>query len=316
MLEERLSNTYSQHTISGYNLAGQRHSLNIYPSIPSNIASGPGGAESFYTGNIQQEQHGRPQSTYSYGAPSQYPIYDNRASVAAPTYVAPDQRNVNYNQMPSQAHRSGSYSISSTYPQQFSAPTSDSQDPAYGPSQSQQPPTFAPSEPIITPSADANASFYYGNAPQNQQAPPHQGLKEQSQTPYPNIQSPPQHQQALHSAQSPQQFIHQQPQGHPQQPLPQFNQPQQGPTQQGSTQQGLTQQGLTQQGPTQQGPTQQAPPQQPYWQAQPQNSMPPQNWQQVPPSQQASYTQDSFPSAPQHTPHPQPVPVEESLIEF
>lgn len=291
MLEERLSHTYSQHTIGGYNLPGQRHTSNIYPSVPSNIPSGPGGAESFYTSNIQQEQHGRPQSTYSYGAPSQYPIYDNRTSVAAPTYVAPDQRNVNYNQMPSQPHRSGSYSISSPYPQQFSTPAPEPQDPAYGSTQSQQPPTFTPSEPAITPSTDANASFYYGNAPQNQQVPLHQGLQEQSQALYPNVQSPSQRQQALHLTQSPQQFTHQQPQGISQQPLPQFNQPQQGPTQQ-------------------------APPQQPYWQAQPQNSMPPRNWQQAPPPQQASYTQDSFPSAPQHAPQPHPVPVEESLIEF
>jgi hepatocyte growth factor-regulated tyrosine kinase substrate len=291
MLEERLSNTYSQHTIGGYNLPGQRHTSNIYPSIPSNIPSGSGGAESFYTGNIQQEQHGRPQSTYGHGAPSQYPIYDNRASVAAPTYVAHDQRNVKYNQIPSQPHRSGSYSMSSPYPQQFSAPASEPQDPAYGPTPSQQPPSFAPSEPVMTPPADSNASFYYGNAPQNQQVPPHQGLQEQNQTPYPSIQSPPQHQQALHPAQPPRQFTYQQPQGLPQQPLPQFNQPQQGPAQP-------------------------APPQQSYWQAQPQNSMPPQNWQQAPPPQQASYTQDSFPSAPQHAPQPQPVPAEESLIEF
>lgn len=288
MLEERLSNTYNH---GGYNLPGQRHASNIYPSIPSNIPSGLGGAESFYTGNIQQEQRGRPQSTYGYGAPPQYPIYDNRASVAAPTYGAPDQRNVKYNPMPSQPHRSGSYSMSSPYPQQFSASTSEPQDPAYGPTPSQQPPAFAPSEPVMTPPADANASFYYGNVPQNQQAPPQQGLQEQSQTPYPNIQSPPQHQQALHPAQSPQQFTHQQPQGLPQQPLPQFNQPQQGPAQQ-------------------------APSQQPYWQAQSQNSMLPQNWQQAPPPQQASYTQDSFPSAPQHAPQPQPIPAEESLIEF
>ncbi len=286
MLEERLSNTYSQHTLSGYNLPGQRHASNIYPSIPSNMSSGPGGVESFYTGNIQQENHGRPQSTYSYGTPQQYQNYENRATAAAPTYFASDQRIMKPSQMPSQPHRSGSYSMSSPYPQQFSAPASEPQDPAYVPTPSQQPPNFVPSEPVMTPSADANASFYYGNAPQNQQAPPHHGLQEQSQTPYPNIQSPPQHHQLLHSVQSPQQFTHQQPQSVSQQPPPQFSQPQQGP------------------------------PQQTYWQAQPQHSMPPHNWQQAPLPQQVSYSQDSFPTAPQHAPQPQPLPVEESLIEF
>jgi growth factor-regulated tyrosine kinase substrate len=286
MLEERLSNTYSQHTISGYNIPGQRHTSNIYPSIASNVPSGSGGVESFYTGPIQQEHHGRPQSTYSYGTPQQYSNYENRASMAAPAYVAPDQRNIIQNQMPSQPHRSGSYSMSSPYPQQFSAPAPEPQEPAYGPTPSQQPPNFAPSEPVMTPSADANASFYYGNAPQKLQAAPHQGLQEQIQTPYPNIQSPPQHHQLLHPVQSPQQFTHQPPQGVSSQPLPQFNQPQQ------------------------------APPQQTYWQSQPQHSMPPQNWQQAPPPQQINYTQDSFPMAPQHAPQPQPVPVEESLIEL
>ena len=285
MLEERLSNTYSQHTIGGYNLPGQRHTSNIYPSIPSNVPSNAGGAESFYTGNVQQEHHGRPHSTYSYTAPQQYPSYENRATMAAPAYVAPDQRNMKHNQMPSQPHRSGSYSMSSPYPQKFSAPASEPQEPSYGPASSQQPPNFAPSDPVMTSSVDANASFYYGNVPQNQQAPPHQGLQEQTQTPYPDIQSPPQHHQQLHPVQSPPQFTHQQPQGVSQQPLPQFSQPQQAPIQQT------------------------------YWQGQAQHSMPSQNWQQGPP-QQVNYTQESFPAAPQHAPQPNPVPVEESLIEF
>ena len=286
MLEERLSNTYSQHTISGYNLPGQRHPSNIYPSIPSNLPSGPGGPESFYTGNVPQEPHGRPQSTYSYGTPQQYPNYEKRTSVPAPPHIAPDQRNIKHNQIPSQPQRSGSYSIPTPYPQQFSAPTLEPQEPAYGPTKSQQPPNFVSSETVIIPSADTNASFYYGNAPQNQQSPPHQGLQEQIQTPYTNIQSPPQHHQLLHPVQSSQQSTNQQPQSVSQQPLPQFNQPQQ------------------------------VPPQQTYWQTQPQHSMPPQNWHQATPPQQASYTQDSFPTAPQHAPQPQPVPVEESLIEF
>jgi len=298
MLEERLSNTYSQHTIGGYNLPGQRHTSNTYPSMPPNLPSGPGGAESFYTSS-QQEPHGRSQSTYNYATIQQYPNYDKRASVAASNYVGPDQRNGKYNQIPSQPQRSGSYSMPSPYPQQFSGPATEvlQQDTAHGPTPSQQQLPFAPSEPLMASSADANVSFYYGNAPQNQQAPPHQGLQEQSQTPYPNIQSPPQRHHLLHPAQSSQQFTpqslapHQQPQGIPQQPLPQYNLPQPGPSPQ-------------------------APPQQAYWQAQLQNAVPPQSWQQAPTATQNNYTQDSFPTAPHHAPQPQPVPVEESLIEF
>ncbi|KAL5347723.1 Vacuolar protein-sorting-associated protein 27 [Pseudogymnoascus australis] len=52
MLEDRLSNTYSQHSLGGYNLPHQQQQ-NAYPSIPYNLPEGPEGAESFYTGSWQ-----------------------------------------------------------------------------------------------------------------------------------------------------------------------------------------------------------------------------------------------------------------------
>jgi hepatocyte growth factor-regulated tyrosine kinase substrate len=298
MLEERLSNTYSQHTISGYNLPVQRQAQNIYPSIPSNMPSnmpaGPGGAESFYTGNVQQEQYGRPQPSYTYASPQTYPTFDKRTSVANPGYPGQDLHSGSYNHAPPQPQRSGSYSTAPQYAQQPSAfaPDSGMQGSTSGPAVSQPPPNFAPSEPTMTPSADPNASFYYGNAPQNQAPPLHQGSHDQSQPPYPTMQSPPQHQLATLPAQSPQLFT--------QQALVSQHQPQQHP----------------QQPPQPQAPPQQAPPPQFYWQTQQQNAAPQQAWQQTPPASHNSYTQDSFPAAPQHAPQPQAVPVEESLIEF
>src|ERR1700683_4780095 len=102
MLEERLSNTYSQHTIGGYNLPPQRQASTMYPSISANVPAGAGTAESFYTGNSQQEAYGRPQSTYAaYGAPpQQYQQYDRRASMAGPGFPAHEQRSEPFNQYP------------------------------------------------------------------------------------------------------------------------------------------------------------------------------------------------------------------------
>jgi growth factor-regulated tyrosine kinase substrate len=254
MLEERLSNTYSQHTISGYNLPVQRQAQNIYPLIPSNMPSnmpaGPGGAESFYTGNVQQEQYGRPQPSYNYASPQTYPTFDKRTSVANPGYPGQDLHSGSYNHAPPQPQQSGNYSTAPQYAQQPSA---------FAPDSGMQGSTSGPAV---------------------------------SQPPYPTMQSPPQHQLATLPAQSPQLFT--------QQALVSQHQPQQHP----------------QQPPQPRAPPQQAPPPQFYWQTQQQNAAPQQAWQQTPPASHNSYTQDSFPAAPQHAPQPQAVPVEESLIEF
>ncbi|PGH27698.1 hypothetical protein AJ80_00485 [Polytolypa hystricis UAMH7299] len=77
MLEERLSNTYSQHTIGGYGaIPPPQSAASVYPSMPPNVAGGPGGAESFYYGTAQAS-YPPPE-----GRPSVGPAYDHPASPA------------------------------------------------------------------------------------------------------------------------------------------------------------------------------------------------------------------------------------------
>lgn len=60
MLEERLSNTYAQHTIGQYNsFVPSQPAPNIYPSMPPNVT---GGAESFYFSPGQPEMSNPPQN--------------------------------------------------------------------------------------------------------------------------------------------------------------------------------------------------------------------------------------------------------------
>jgi growth factor-regulated tyrosine kinase substrate len=53
MLEDRLSNTYSQHTINSYATPQPAPTPvpNLYPNLPSRQGDGSGGAENFYAGN-------------------------------------------------------------------------------------------------------------------------------------------------------------------------------------------------------------------------------------------------------------------------
>ncbi|KAH8816128.1 hypothetical protein F5884DRAFT_775019 [Xylogone sp. PMI_703] len=265
MLEERLSKTYNQHTIGGYNLP-PNGAANLYPSIPAGMPNGSGNAENFYTGGTAQESYGGPQSTYSYPPQPQYSTYDKRSSVVGPAGPAPEGRNDNYNQYqgqprPVQPQRSDSWQQGDTninpYPQQQGAPPV---------TQPQPPINYAPSEPAVTPSADPNASFYYNNQVPNQNpsAPAPPQLSEQTKPQFPPTQSPQLYHTHVHQNPPPQQFTGQ----------TVNNQP-------------------------------------PYWQPQQPNGPPQQAWQQAASSR---YTQESFPSAPVHT--PQPPPVEESLIEL
>ncbi|KAK2809476.1 hypothetical protein FQN50_003744 [Emmonsiellopsis sp. PD_5] len=69
MLEERLSNTYAQHTLGAYGtIPPSEPASNIYPSMPPNFADGRGaaGAENFYFGSA--------------GGPTQYQQPELRAS--------------------------------------------------------------------------------------------------------------------------------------------------------------------------------------------------------------------------------------------
>jgi hepatocyte growth factor-regulated tyrosine kinase substrate len=327
MLEERLSNTYSQHTIGGYNLPPQRPASTMYPSIASNGPAATGTAESFYTGNGQPEAYGRPQSTYAaYGAPpQQYQQYDNRrASIASPGLPASQQPSEPYNQYPpqqapqqkpAQSQRTVSWqtpdpaapqyaSQAPSYPPENAPPTQQQAAPPTNPQQqappmnapSQPPASYGPSEPVMTPSADPNAAFYYNNAapvPQTQQAP-----EPNSQQYPPAHQSPQQYHTTIPQPVSPQMYARQ-----PQKPQEQYAPP---PQQQVA--------------PPQQAPAQQQahPPQQQrqqasYWPPQQVPQQVPQQQWQAPPQTYTGYTQDSFPSAPHHTPQ---VKVEESLIDL
>ena len=204
MLEDRLSNTYSQHSIGGYNLPQQQQ--NVYPSIPTNLPNGLGGAESFYTGNaapqIEQrgsyDQYGRV-PPYGQPIPQQFSGYGQAPPPPQHTYPNLEQRQENHT--PYQPQRTSSYS------QQPQAHQSH-----HVPLQPQQ--SFNSSEPAMTTSADANTAFYHGNGPQQQQhpqqyqqeripsAPPgpsdhaqnyyaqSQAGSEQNQNPHANLQSP------------------------------------------------------------------------------------------------------------------------------
>lgn len=329
MLEERLSNTYSQHSLGAYNLPQQ----NIYPSIPSNVPSGPGGAESFYTGNVpplQQggaappSEYGRTPSGYSNVPLQQYGGYDKMASVVPSNYPGLDRRQENY-LSPVQPQQTGSYQGRNVAA------------PAYGQQQQAEPLGFAPSQPPLsfTPSApamnplDPNAAFYYGSG---QQAQTSKGPPDQTQQQLPNIQLP-----AVQGPSDPNQNYYSSPQ--PQQGIPDQNKiqyanvqspqgtsnPSQDQYPENQNQYQEVQSPPTQPSDTQSPehftrppiPQQAAPPSQlqtPYQHWQQQNNAPPPAWQ--PPVAQTSYTQASFPSPPQHIPQTKAAAVEEPLIEF
>lgn len=289
MLEYRLSNTYNQHSIGGYNLPSQRSTSTMYPSLASNAA--PGTAENYYTGN-QQEPYARPQSTYSY-PPQQFQQYDNRAPVTHSGY--PEQRNDVYSQhvpQPSmQPQRTGSM-----VPEPITQYAPQAASPMHAPS---QPPLLdGPLAPLASPSADPNAAFYYGNpaqaapsAEQPQYAPAQQSPQQyhttipQPVSPVQAVRQPHQNQQQFAS---PQQTLATLPQQPPQQYMPPPQQPAPVPQQQPQAQQA------------------------PYWQ---QQSAAPQPWQNSGQTY-SGYTQESFPSTPQHVIQ-QKVPVmEESLIDL
>lgn len=319
MLEERLSNTYNQHSIGGYNLPLQRPASSIYPSISSNAPAAPGAAESFYT-NSQSEQYSRPQSTFYAPPQNQNQEYNRRASItnpgypsmdqrrdsyntysaqppppqrtaswqtndpssaptpANPAHAVPNQRNDNHNQYPPQTHPAQPQRSGSW--QAPDAPQPPNIPAENAPQQQAPAPVTAQPQPATnyTPSepalTDPNAAFYYNNSAQ---APQPQHISEQNQSQYPLTQSPPQEYRPPVQQQAPHsQFS---------------NTPVKQQSQQAASQ----------------------PQQAPYWQAQQQNPAAQQNWPAPGPTYN-NYTQDSFPSAPNHT--PQQKVVEESLIDL
>ncbi|PGH09178.1 hypothetical protein GX51_00932 [Blastomyces parvus] len=96
MLEERLSNTYAQHTLGTYNyLPSSQLASNVYPSIPTNLPDNRGGVENFYFGSEpvenamppnqyrQPERHapvGRSNEQHPGVVHSQHPQFNNAQS--------------------------------------------------------------------------------------------------------------------------------------------------------------------------------------------------------------------------------------------
>lgn len=288
MLEERLSKAYSQHSIGGYNLPAPRQPSGPYPTIQASAPSAAGPAESFYTGE-QQQDYGRPighpayhQSPQPTGH-SQYAPYDKRGSVVGlPNGQYPSQ------QMPqrtgswgnAQGGQAPQYNQQPSYPPHEAAPSQASH---LQQTQAQTPlvPPASIDSVSATPTNDPNASYYFTPQSQSQQQ-PGGSASDASQSAYPNLS------QGLQSYQP----------SLPQTPASAAAQPSQPPPQHQAT------------------PQQ---PQQPYWQhpAAQQTALP--AVYQAPPS--ASYSnyghgQEAFPSAPQHVPTPKQPVVEESLIDL
>ncbi|KAH8601454.1 hypothetical protein B0O99DRAFT_667842 [Bisporella sp. PMI_857] len=326
MLEERLSNTYNQHTIGGYNLPTQRTSSGIYPSISSN---GPNGVESFYTSNGQPETYTRPQSTYYAHPQQQRSAYDKRASVSNPGYPAADQVVDSYSHYPPHSQHGQPQGVgtrlNNDVPQTptpanpgFSAPDHRNDNHNQYQAQHNQSQQLHSATPWnasgTTPVPYANQSSAYTlENPMKQETP----LNQSSQPPSNYAVS----ESALTPPAEPHQSFYYNKQSH-QAPVPQSidQKPQYPPTQSPQQFKSAVSQKLS---PPQNFTQQSAPIQTPsglsahhqpsYWQAQPQNPPMPQGWQPQGTSS-SGYTQDSFPSAPQHA--PQQKVVEESLIEL
>lgn len=317
MLEERLSNTYGQLSLGGYQANAPQLSSNMYPSIPTGLPADQRGAESYYTTNglPQAQKFSRPQTNHNY-YPQIQPsnLQQNRAPLAnASTYGAvssrtPQQSYQNF-QHPSRAPSLQGYNQSSIAGQDAPyQPHNQSsiagQDVPFQPYQvdnqyqsfqqqedpSMQPQTRTPSMPPVQsptnpPSGDSAAAYYLNSNeqvlyPQRQAS---QISDRNFSTLAPSPEQP--HPDSLRQSQPA-----------PQQQLPPSN---------------------TQQSQLPQTPQSSWPQQQPYQYQSPQQTvLPAQSDPQTGfgyPSMN-SYTPNSFPSAPQH--QPQPKVVEESLIEL
>ena len=286
MLEERLSHTYSQHTLGGYRPNGAPMTTNMYPSIPSEPQHDRAGTESYYNmqSNSYVDPYQRPPAGYQEQPQphSPYIQHDRGPHQPSSTYnPATRGDGVQYNN-PS-APRSVNHQ---SYPQ---LPT-PRQDQSYGQdiqyqsyqqkqgdaSHSQMPtPSMAPPRtPTISQAADPTAMYYHGSdeqvSPQQQQpAQQRHGSMQTPSLPSPKLTTSSMTHQVHHGK-------------------PHVNAP---PAPQQQQEQGYWQQSMVPAQPFQA----QNPPSQPY-------------------QYNTPYSQEVFPSAPRH--EPQPKAVEESLIEL
>ena len=278
MLEDRLSNTYSQHSVGTYARPQRLYSrpANMYPALGSGAQESTGAVESYYTGNEAVSPQG-PMVTSSvtraadYGtgavqAGSQSPMpYVLDRAVPGSGYGPTPKQERSHQQ--SNGYQAQPVSTVQAYPQSHQVP------PEYGPSDHRRAGNDLPqpSQAILPqpPTGDLDASFYYNNS-QNAPGPvassPRQTQRQEAPTPQ--------------RASSYQQYD---------QPAPQaYSHP-------ANTYQAV-------------------PPPQPAAGPAPRLSQPQPTSSTLQYPSLGGYTQDSFPSAPHHQPQPQAV--EESLIEL
>lgn len=98
MLEDRLSHTYSQHSIGNYRKSVPQPS-NMYHPISSELPRGQGGAESYYsingTTHMESYAHARPQADQNIYFPPQSPYsqHDRTPLTHSSPYIAPPSKN-------------------------------------------------------------------------------------------------------------------------------------------------------------------------------------------------------------------------------
>ncbi|KAI9795265.1 MAG: Vacuolar protein-sorting-associated protein 27 [Piccolia ochrophora] len=291
MLEERLSNTYSQHSIGGYarQSQGHRQTASFYPSLDNAAHSAHGGAENYYTGGAED-------STPQYHSDQLSRLNGPHAVASSPQISSPypgpgPSRTFSQGQATERLHpRPAGYApqrtaSNSRVPSQM--PQSQREHYNQEISYDQQPYQPSPIPVSSVPVNDPAASFYY-NDPRD--------LAPTSPSQQPTQSNP---QQTFAPTQAPSQ--------------PDHHVPQQSYPQSSNSYPSLPPQPLVQ-NTHQQQPAPQS------WQQQQQPPPPTQPWPSTSSSQyttsnvQANYSQNSFPSAPQH--EPQPKVVEESLIEL
>ncbi|KAI4263254.1 MAG: hypothetical protein L6R42_001594 [Xanthoria sp. 1 TBL-2021] len=291
MLEERLSNTYSQHSLGGYRAHVQQPSSTMYPSIAADTNNRHTGAESFY--NVNGTSHAEP-----------YPQLQSSIS--------------------HQPHRQFSYSRQDRGPAETYGPEQVSQAPwahQNGPNQHRAPSVQGYSQTPL----NANNTPYYSegsNQPYQQPLDPRQAVQasmggHEAVPQTPNMSHPDQQVGSYYQSSAPdvspqQPYMHSQqgsdPNYAPSLPSPASQQipsqaPQQPPLYNSANQQNET----SLQPPPVQNNWQQPPS---YTRQQSQDS----HQSSIPYPSMQTYTPAAFPSAPQH--QPQPKIVEESLIEL
>ncbi|KAL8705499.1 MAG: hypothetical protein Q9201_001374 [Fulgogasparrea decipioides] len=313
MLEDRLSSTYSQHSLGGYRTQPQHPSSNMYPSIPADVDGRHSGAESYYNMNgashagiyqaSQPNANHQPQQQPSYtqhdGGPGGFYGVGPAPQAPWPQQSGQDQYNnpnvQGYPQSPLQQKNAPYYN--EAQPQPYQQP----QDPRQAPQVPSAAYDAAPQTPLMSHPDQQVSSYYQGSAPD---VSPPQPYMQSQQGADPSYAS---------SLPSPERSQHVQAQPPQQQPyLPSAIQ-QNAPLPQASPQPPSFVPSVVQQN----APTPQVSLSQSNWQQAsnhtPQPAHAPQQ-SNVPYPNMYSYTPAAFPSAPQH--QPQPKLVEESLIEL